>query len=197
VAAKSGITRVALSPRMRLDSVIEKVRAISMGGTDCALRCLGPSHQAAGLGFVTYTTANLGGQHPPGPALRHYRDEFVGDARAVVVGMTLHGFTLADPNDRGMLETWSASTPACLRSSRTLCGRRDDMTPARRFKDAKWLTTRAERTASARNSSLQPTLIIKTYEKNPNPARKAPKASFQTIAQIESWGNYIDGSYQT
>ena len=34
---ESGITRVNLSPRMRLDSVIKKVRAIPMGGTDCAL----------------------------------------------------------------------------------------------------------------------------------------------------------------
>ncbi len=34
---ESGITRVALSPRMRLESVIEKVRAIPMGGTDCSL----------------------------------------------------------------------------------------------------------------------------------------------------------------
>jgi len=29
---------------------------------------------------------------------------FVGNARAVVVGMTSNGFTLADPNDRGMLD---------------------------------------------------------------------------------------------
>ena len=34
---ESGITRVTISPRMRLDSVIEKVRAIPMGGTECAL----------------------------------------------------------------------------------------------------------------------------------------------------------------
>jgi hypothetical protein len=30
-SSAGGITRVALSPRMRLDSVIEKVRAILMG----------------------------------------------------------------------------------------------------------------------------------------------------------------------
>ena len=33
-----------------------------------------------------------------------YRSEFVGDAKAVVVGMTSNGFTLADPNDCGMLD---------------------------------------------------------------------------------------------
>ena len=36
--------------------------------------------------------------------MRQYRSEFVGDAKAVVVGMTSNGFTLADPNDRGMLD---------------------------------------------------------------------------------------------
>jgi 60 kDa SS-A/Ro ribonucleoprotein len=34
---ESGITRVAISSCMRLDSVIEKVRSIPMGGTDCAM----------------------------------------------------------------------------------------------------------------------------------------------------------------
>ena len=35
--------------------------------------------------------------------LEHPWDQFVGDAKAVVVGMSSNGFTLADPNDRGML----------------------------------------------------------------------------------------------
>jgi len=33
----------------------------------------------------------------PAQALRQYRSEFVADAKAVVVGMTSNGYTLADP----------------------------------------------------------------------------------------------------
>ena len=46
--------------------------------------------------------------------MRLYRDEFVPDAKAVVVGMSSNGFTLADPNDRGTLDVvgFDAAVPA-------------------------------------------------------------------------------------
>lgn len=52
----------------------------------------------------------------PAQALRQYRSEFVSDAKAVVVGMTSNGFTLADPNDRGMLDVvgFDTSVPAVI-----------------------------------------------------------------------------------
>ena len=55
-------------------------------------------------------------QHPPAQALRQYRDEFAGNAKAVVVGMTSNGFTPADPNDRGMLDVvgFDTSVPAVI-----------------------------------------------------------------------------------
>jgi len=39
-----------------------------------------------------------------------------GDAKAIVVGMTSNGFTLADPNDRGMLDVvgFDTSVPAVI-----------------------------------------------------------------------------------
>ena len=55
---------------------------------------------------------NSGSGFHPAQALRHYRSEFVGDAKAVVVGMTSNGFTLADPNDRGMLDVVGFDTTA-------------------------------------------------------------------------------------
>ena len=36
----------------------------------------------------------------------------LGDAKAVVVGMTSNGFTIADPNDRGMLDVVGFDTTA-------------------------------------------------------------------------------------
>jgi 60 kDa SS-A/Ro ribonucleoprotein len=115
---ESGITRVSLSPRMRLDSVITRIRAIPMGGTDCALPMLWASrHKLNVSAFITYTDSETwAGKIHPAQALRQYREEFVGDAKAVVVGMTSNGFTLVDPNDRGMLDVvgFDATAPAVI-----------------------------------------------------------------------------------
>src|SRR5262249_44193272 len=93
-----GITRVNLSPRMRLADVIKRLEAIPMGGTDCALPMLWSRRCGMNVSaFVTYTDSETwAGTIHPAQALRQYRDEFVGDAKAVVVGMTSNGFTLAD-----------------------------------------------------------------------------------------------------
>jgi 60 kDa SS-A/Ro ribonucleoprotein len=115
---ESGITRVALSPRMRLDDVIKRVSAIPMGGTDCALPMIWARRQKLNVsGFITYTDSETwAGNIHPAQALRLYRDEYVSDAKAVVVGMTANGFTLADPNDRGMLDVvgFDATVPAVI-----------------------------------------------------------------------------------
>ena len=74
-------------------------------GTDCALPMIwAREHKLNISGFITYTNSETwAGNIHPAQALREYRSEFVGDAKAVVVGMTSNGFTLADPNQRGML----------------------------------------------------------------------------------------------
>ncbi len=113
-----GITRVNLSPRMRLAEVIKRIEAIPMGGTDCALPMLWAARDKLNVsGFVTYTDSETwAGNIHPAQALRQYRSEFVDDAKAVVVGMTSNGFTLADPNDRGMLDVvgFDTSVPAVI-----------------------------------------------------------------------------------
>lgn len=113
-----GITRVDLSPRMRLAEVVKRIEAIPMGGTDCALPMLWAArHRLNVSAFITYTDSETwAGNIHPAQALRQYRTEFVGDAKAVVVGMTSNGFTLADPNDRGMLDVvgFDTSVPAVI-----------------------------------------------------------------------------------
>jgi len=103
---ESGITRVSISPRMRLADVIKRIEAIPMGGTDCALPMLWAARNKLNVsGFITYTDSETwAGNIHPVQALRQYRSEFVGDAKVVVVGMTSNGFTIADPNDNGMLD---------------------------------------------------------------------------------------------
>jgi 60 kDa SS-A/Ro ribonucleoprotein len=107
-----------LSPRMRLAEVIKRVAAIPMGGTDCALPMLWAARNKLDVsGFITYTDSETwAGNIHPAQALRQYRSEFIGDAKAVVVGMTSNGFTLADPNDRGMLDVvgFDTSAPAVI-----------------------------------------------------------------------------------
>jgi 60 kDa SS-A/Ro ribonucleoprotein len=113
-----GITRVNLSPRMRLADVIKRVEAIPMGGTDCALPMLWAARNKLDVsGFITYTDSETwAGNIHPAQALRQYRSEFVGDAKAAVVGMTSNGFTLADPNDSGMMDVvgFDTSVPAII-----------------------------------------------------------------------------------
>jgi 60 kDa SS-A/Ro ribonucleoprotein len=113
-----GITRVNLSPRMRLADVIKRIAAIPMGGTDCALPMLWAARNRLNVaGFITYTDSETwAGNIHPAQALRQYRSELVGDAKAVVVGMTSNGFTLADPNDRGMLDVvgFDTTVPAVI-----------------------------------------------------------------------------------
>jgi hypothetical protein len=80
--------------------------------------------------FVTYTDSETwAGNIHPAQALRQYRHEFLGNAKAVVVGMTSNGFTLADRNYRGMLDVvgFDTSVPAVgsdfVRGWRTVQGR--------------------------------------------------------------------------
>ena len=113
-----GITRVNLSPCMRLADVIKRIEAIPMGGTDCALPMVWAARNKLNVSaFIAYTDSETwAGNIHPAQALRQYRDGFVGDAKAVVVGMTSNGFTLADPNNRGMLDVvgFDTTVPAVI-----------------------------------------------------------------------------------
>jgi len=55
--------------------------------------------------FVIYTDNEtwVGKMHPT-EALRDYREKTGIPARLIVVGMVSNGFTIADPNDAGMLD---------------------------------------------------------------------------------------------
>jgi len=103
-----------ISPRMRLDDVVKRISNLPFEATDCALPMLwAREHEVDVSAFITYTDSETwAGKIHPTQALRQYRSELVGDAKAVVVGMTSNGFTLADPNDRGMLDVVGFDTTA-------------------------------------------------------------------------------------
>jgi 60 kDa SS-A/Ro ribonucleoprotein len=62
---------------------------------------------------VIYTDSETWhGKVHPAEALRRYRDGMGIDARLIVVGMVSNGFTIADPDDKGMLDVVGFDTTA-------------------------------------------------------------------------------------
>jgi 60 kDa SS-A/Ro ribonucleoprotein len=113
-----GLTPLSISPRQRLDDVVKTVSNLPFGGTDCALPML--YAQAAEREFdtfVIYTDSETwAGDVHPVQALRDYRHASGIDARLVVVGMVSNGFSIADPNDPGMLDVvgFDTATPPLI-----------------------------------------------------------------------------------
>jgi 60 kDa SS-A/Ro ribonucleoprotein len=112
---QDGLTPLAISPRQRLGDAVKAVSKLPFGGTDCALPML--YAQARGLEietFVIYTDSETwAGDVHPAQALHEYRRASGIDARLVVVGMVSNGFSIADPNDPGMLDVvgFDTATP--------------------------------------------------------------------------------------
>jgi 60 kDa SS-A/Ro ribonucleoprotein len=114
----AGITTLSISPRQRLDDVVNAVSSLPMGGTDCALPMLwAQKHRVDVDTFCVYTDSETwAGSVHPAQALRAYRDARGIPAKLVVVGMTSNGFSIADPNDAGMLDVvgFDTSTPPVI-----------------------------------------------------------------------------------
>lgn len=114
----SGLSVLSLSPRQRLDDVVKCISDLPFGGTDCAL----PMLEALKHGwqvdlFIIYTdNETWAGQVHPAQALRQYRERTGIPARLVVVGMASNGFSIADPNDAGMLDVvgFDAAVPQVI-----------------------------------------------------------------------------------
>lgn len=105
-SSRVGLTPLSISPRQRLKDAIRAVSDLPFGGTDCSL----PMRYALANGrevdtFVIYTDSETwhGDIHPV-QALREYRERTGIAARLVVVAMIANGFTIADPEDPGMLD---------------------------------------------------------------------------------------------
>jgi 60 kDa SS-A/Ro ribonucleoprotein len=102
----SGLTELAVSPRQRLDDVLAAAAALPFGGTDCALPMLAALERGWPVdAFVVYTDSETwAGRVHPAQALRRYRERTGIAAKLVVVAMASNGFTIADPDDAGMLD---------------------------------------------------------------------------------------------
>ena len=109
---------LGISPRRRLDDALAVVDAMPFGGTDCALPMLYAAEQGLEVdAFVVYTdNETWAGKIHPHQALRRYRERSGIDARLIVVAMTSTGFSIADPDDAGMLDVvgFDAAVPGLI-----------------------------------------------------------------------------------
>lgn len=90
----------------RLGPLMERTQGLPFERTDCALPMLFALENRLEIdAFVIYTdNETWAGTIHPDEALRTYRERTGIAAKLVVVGMTATGFTIADPNDTGMLD---------------------------------------------------------------------------------------------
>ena len=113
-----GLVPLGISPRRRLDDALAVVDAMPFGGTDCALPMLYAAEQGLEVdAFVIYTdNETWAGKIHPHQALRRYRERSGIDARLIVVAMTSTGFSIADPDDAGMLDVvgFDAAVPGLI-----------------------------------------------------------------------------------
>lgn len=107
-----------LRPSMPLAEVLAATNRVNFGRTDCSL----PILQVGARGLrvdcfqvLTDSETWIGSTHPS-VALRGYRKAFSIDAKLIVWGMTATEFSIADPNDPGMLDIagFDSSAPAII-----------------------------------------------------------------------------------
>jgi 60 kDa SS-A/Ro ribonucleoprotein len=114
----SGISPLAISPRMRLDQAIGVVSNLPFGGTDCALPIVWAGKNKVPVDvFCIYTdNETWAGNIHPVQALRQYRQKMGIGAKLVVIGMVSNGFSIAAPDDGGMLDVvgFDTATPSII-----------------------------------------------------------------------------------
>ena len=107
VAFSHKLTKVDINKNDALSDVICKTRDIKFGGTDCALPMIWAQEQRKIYDvFIVYTDNETWyGKVHPSRALKDYRAVMsIPDAKLIVAGMASNGFTIADPDDFGMLD---------------------------------------------------------------------------------------------
>jgi 60 kDa SS-A/Ro ribonucleoprotein len=103
-----------ISPKQRLDDVVRSISGLSFGGTDCSLPMLYAMERKLDVDvFVVYTdNETWSGDIHPHRALEQYRQASGRNAKLIVVGMTATEFSIANPDDAGMLDVVGFDTAA-------------------------------------------------------------------------------------
>ena len=108
-------TKLNFAPNAKLNKVIADIQGMHMGGTDCSLPMkYAIQNKLPVETFIVYTDSdtNSGHSEHPSQALKNYRKKTGIDAKLVVVGMVANNVSIADPNDKGMLDVVGFDTSA-------------------------------------------------------------------------------------
>ncbi len=101
-----------------LNDAMHKTQSLDFGATDCALPMLDALEKKISVDvFVIFTDSETwAGPVHPAEALRKYRQEMGIPAKLVVVAMVSNGFTIADPEDAGMMDVvgFDSAAPALI-----------------------------------------------------------------------------------
>jgi 60 kDa SS-A/Ro ribonucleoprotein len=114
-AFADGLRSLPISARTRLGAALRLTRNVNFGGTDCSLPMLYALERRLPVdAFMVLTDCETwaGAIHPV-QALRKYRERMGIPARLIVVGMVSSGFSIADPDDGGMMDVvgYDAAVP--------------------------------------------------------------------------------------
>lgn len=110
----TGISPLSISPKQRLDDVVKYIDRLDFGGTDCSLPMIYAEEKKLDIdAFFVYTDSETwAGKIHPKQALDSYRRKSGKNAKSIVIGMNSNGFTIADPNDAGMMDVCGFDTAA-------------------------------------------------------------------------------------
>jgi 60 kDa SS-A/Ro ribonucleoprotein len=110
----AGVSELPLNDRMSLRDAVTATSRLPFGGTDCALPMIYATKNKLEVDtFVVYTDSETwAGSIHPVQALREYRQKMGRPSKLIVVGMVSNGFSIADPNDAGMLDVVGFDTAA-------------------------------------------------------------------------------------
>lgn len=111
-AFTTGLTNLSLTKSRRLDDVLRATDRLPFGGTDCALPMVDALKKGLEFdAFLIFTDSETWAGRPhPAQALQEYRRKTGIPAKLIVVGMEGNSFSIADPNDPGMLDVVGMDT---------------------------------------------------------------------------------------
>jgi 60 kDa SS-A/Ro ribonucleoprotein len=117
-AFSDSMMQLPISAKQRLDDVVNITDSLYCGRTDCALPMLDALKQRIPVDvFIVYTDSETwAGSIHPTQALTKYRNAMGIPAKLIVVGMVSNGFTIANPDDAGMLDVvgFDTATPSVI-----------------------------------------------------------------------------------
>jgi len=109
---------LGITAKDRVDVATRKVSGLTFGSTDASLPMTWALQNKIQVDTFVVMTDNetWAGRIQPVQALEKYRQATGIGAKLIVVGMTSTGFTIADPNDAGMLDVvgFDGATPALM-----------------------------------------------------------------------------------